>query len=262
MIFNMNFILRKVCFYKALHPNTDSQDTDQERATRGTALRDHFNDRLEAWRRLLPPGLQWKDTDPPASNINDARLRAKFYGARYIVHRPFLRHALDNRLEFSESRSPRLANLTSLDNRSSSYSPQAGERRVARRESTSQTKQEKVEKAEILESAKICVAAAIQSTEAFDNIIKGQRLIVTNIFGTTHAQFGNMLVLAATYKSNLSFLIPRPKLEHLFHRTINLLRGLRPISDTLYEDAKILEILRRVVFEETNVSQSFSSDIS
>ncbi|KAI4164845.1 MAG: hypothetical protein LQ342_001478 [Letrouitia transgressa] len=235
---------------------------DQERATRGTALRDHFNDRLEAWRRLLPPGLQWKDTDPPASNINDARLRAKFYGARYIVHRPFLRHALDNRLEFSESRSPRLANLTSLDNRSSSYSPQAGERRVARRESTSQTKQEKVEKAEILESAKICVAAAIQSTEAFDNIIKGQRLIVTNIFGTTHAQFGNMLVLAATYKSNLSFLIPRPKLEHLFHRTINLLRGLRPISDTLYEDAKILEILRRVVFEETNVSQSFSSDIS
>ncbi|KAL9614805.1 MAG: hypothetical protein Q9167_000715 [Letrouitia subvulpina] len=235
---------------------------DQERATRGTALRNHFNDRLEAWRKLLPPGLQWKDTDPPASNINDARLRAKFYGAKYIVHRPFLRHALDNRLEFSESRSPRLVNLTSLDNRSSSYSPQAGERRGSTRESTSQAKQEMVAEAEILESAKICVAAAIRSTEAFDNIINSQRLIVTNIFGTTHAQFGNMLVLAATYKSNLSFLIPRSRLEHLFNRTINLLRGLRPISDTLYEDAKILEILRRVVFEDTNVSQSFSSDIS
>lgn len=126
------------------------------------------------------------------------------------------------------------------------------------------TQKEKIHQAEILQSAKICVSAAMQSTVAFDNVIKRQRLIVTNIFGTAHAQFGNMLVLATTYKSHLAFLIPRPKLEQLFHRTINFLRDLGAISATLGKDAMILERLREVVFEESlgGVHHSFSSDIS
>lgn len=106
----------------------------------------------------------------------------------------------------------------------------------------------------------------MQSTVAFDNIINRQRLIVTNIFGTAHAQFGNMLVLATTYKSNLSFLISKSKLEHLFRRTINFLRDLGKISATLNQDATILEKLREVVFDEDyegmNPNHSFSSDMS
>ncbi|KAL8719341.1 MAG: hypothetical protein Q9225_003642 [Loekoesia sp. 1 TL-2023] len=237
---------------------------DKERAVRGTALRDHFHYRLQAWRNLLPIGLQWSDNDPPSSDINTARLRAKYYGAQYIIHRPFLRHALDNNMDFQESPSPHTNAVAGHQSRSSSFSPQALERKNSQMGPPGPTQKEKIHQAEILQSAKICVAAAVQSTEAFDNIINRQRLIVTNIFGTAHAQFGNMLVLATTYKSHLAFLIPKPKLEHLFHRTINFLRDLGDISATLGKDAMILERLREVVFEQSSggLNHSFSSDMS
>ncbi|KAL8857140.1 MAG: hypothetical protein Q9178_006316 [Gyalolechia marmorata] len=235
---------------------------DKERAVRGTALRDHFHYRLQAWRELLPIGLQWSDSDPPSSDINTARLRAKYYGAQYIIHRPFLRHALDNNMDFQESPPAQVNTTVSYQNRSSPYSPQSMERKNSNMGPPGPTQKEKIHQAEILQSAKTCVAAAIQSTEAFDNIINRQRLIVTNIFGTSHAQFGNMLVLATTYKSHLSFLIPKPKLEHLFRRTINFLRSLEPVSETLAKDALILEKLQEVVFDDGNLSHSFSSDMS
>ncbi|KAL8772140.1 MAG: hypothetical protein Q9209_002575 [Squamulea sp. 1 TL-2023] len=235
---------------------------DKERAVRGTALRDHFHDRLEAWRKLLPTGLQWSDNDPPSSDINTARLRAKYYGAQYIIHRPFLRHALDNKMDFQDSASSQVNTALGHKNRSSPFSPQAMERKNSNMGPPGPTQKEKIHQAEILESARTCVAAAVQSTIAFDNIINRQRLIVTNIFGTSHAQFGNMLVLATTYKSHLSFLIDKGKLELLFHRTINFLRSLEPVSKTLAKDAQILERLREVVFDESNLSRSFSSDMS
>ncbi|KAL8736900.1 MAG: hypothetical protein Q9181_002218 [Wetmoreana brouardii] len=235
---------------------------DKERAVRGTALRDHFHDRLQAWRDLLPIGLQWSDNDPPASDINTARLRAKYYGAQYIIHRPFLRHALDNNMDFQEYPSPRINARVSHQSRSSSYSPQALERKGSGMGPPGQTQKEKIHQAEIMQSAKICVAAAMQSTVAFDNILNRQRLIVTNIFGTAHAQFGNMLVLATTYKSHLAFLIPKTQLEHLFRRTIRFLRDLEPVSNTLAKDALILEKLQEVVFDEGNSGHSFSSDLS
>lgn len=40
---------------------------------------------------------------------------------------------------------------------------------------------------EILRSAKQCIDAAMQSTEAFDGVRQRERLVVTNIFGTAHA---------------------------------------------------------------------------
>lgn len=49
---------------------------------------------LDEWRSQLPEQLKWDDADPPAADINAARMRAKYYGARYIIHRPFLHHAL------------------------------------------------------------------------------------------------------------------------------------------------------------------------
>ncbi|KAL9025244.1 MAG: hypothetical protein Q9196_005900 [Gyalolechia fulgens] len=238
---------------------------DKERAVRGTALRDHFHDRLQAWRKLLPIGLQWADSDPPSSDINTARLRGKYYGAQYIIHRPFLRHALDNGMIFPGSPSPQANNaMTSYQKQTSSSSPHPWERNHG--SMGPPTPKEMIHQAEILSSAEICVRAAMQSTVAFDNIINRQRLIVTNIFGTAHAQFGNMLVLATTYKSPLSFLIPRAKLEHLFRRTINFLGDLGNMSTTLGQDAMILDKLREVVFDEghdgSNPDHSFSSDLS
>jgi hypothetical protein len=69
-------------------------------------------------------------------------------------------------------------------------------------------------------------------------------------------QFGNILVLAATYKSSLRFLVPAEQLEHLFDRTIKFLRSHHPISSTLAQDALILESLRQVIFEQPSLSFS------
>ncbi|KAI9779776.1 MAG: hypothetical protein M1816_003340 [Peltula sp. TS41687] len=49
---------------------------------------------LAEWRTMLPSDLQWKDSEPPPADINAARLRAKYYGACYIIHRPFLHNVI------------------------------------------------------------------------------------------------------------------------------------------------------------------------
>ncbi|RDW90849.1 putative C6 finger domain protein [Aspergillus mulundensis] len=49
---------------------------------------------LELWRASLPREMKWHDNDPPSSDINHARMRAKYYGARYIINRPVLYYAL------------------------------------------------------------------------------------------------------------------------------------------------------------------------
>jgi hypothetical protein len=75
-------------------------------------------------------------------------------------------------------------------------------------------------------------------------------------------QFGNILVLAATYKSKsrtLSSLVSAETLSMLFDRTINFLRGLVPLSETLERDAEILEALRETVFDPAAATRSFSS---
>ncbi|MCJ1464229.1 hypothetical protein MMC07_002842 [Pseudocyphellaria aurata] len=190
-----------------LHPAKDA-----EIKTSVTPLRDEFHQTLQRWRELLPLELQWQEEENPSADINKARLRAKYYGALYIVHRPFLRDILD--FEIGSKKSPPLASLEVM-----------------------------------AASAKICVDAAMKSTVAFDNIVG--RLIVTNIFGTAHAQFGNVMVLAATYKSRLlNHLVPRETLESLLNRTIEFLRLHSNISSTLDQDANILELIREVVFAE------------
>ena len=107
---------------------------------------------LDGWKNLLPPGIQWdEEHDPPATNINAARLRAKYYGARYVLNRPFLLKAMR---PFGEK-----------------------------------AKKSDVSQETIIRAARTCVAAAMRSTIAFDGLGDGlnDRLIVTNIFGTAHA---------------------------------------------------------------------------
>ncbi|KAJ5562648.1 hypothetical protein N7535_002905 [Penicillium sp. DV-2018c] len=38
--------------------------------------------------------MKWRDSDPPAADINAAGMRAEYYRAQYIIHRPILYHAL------------------------------------------------------------------------------------------------------------------------------------------------------------------------
>lgn len=117
-------------------------------------------DSLEDWRSRLPPLMQWNDYDPPASEINAARMRAKYYGARYIIHRPFLHHALHK-------------NFPPVD-----VMDEAIDSAVKQAQASSMNQN-------LVNLCRACIEAAKASTIAFDGI-RG-RLIVTNIFGTAHA---------------------------------------------------------------------------
>lgn len=128
---------------------------------------------LTTWREGLPSSLQWKDNDPPSSDILAARLRAKYYGAKYIINRPFLDYVLHIM--------PGVSHCRSVE-------------QVARRGDGSPRDRADIhifeaiaglEESAVREGARRCVIAAIHSTTAFDRV--PGRLIVTNIHGTSHA---------------------------------------------------------------------------
>lgn len=161
---------------------------------------------LELWRKSLPDIMKWSDRDPPSSDINTARMRAKYYGARYIIHRPLLYHALHYT---STQTDPKASNT--VDSPAGSLGQQGSKsQQVSPSMSHSQratsmsrwssdmgvpSRYPRIEpwpgvpyselSSKLKRACKICIESAILSTEAFDGI-KG-RLIVTNIFGTAHA---------------------------------------------------------------------------
>ncbi|OJK03368.1 hypothetical protein ASPACDRAFT_49574 [Aspergillus aculeatus ATCC 16872] len=226
---------------------------------------------LELWRSSLPEVMRWKDTDPPSKDINVARMRAKYYGARYIIHRPLLFHALHFANDtgssasvdsptgsaISGSRSQQVSPSLTHSQRAIGMARLASDAGPTARSAPTPTPgggnwasyayrdlQPKMRRA-----CKVCIDSAMLSTEAFDGI-EG-RPVVTNIFGTAHAQFGNMLVLSATYMSSLSELVDRNDLERLMKRTIRFLLQSREISPSLRADAKILSEIYEKIFGDT-----------
>ena len=154
---------------------------DSERTGWSTTLRDRWEDWLQEWRAALPEPLQWNDSDDSSPDITEARLRAKFYGARYIIHRPFLRHAIVNELYPNDACVPKADHSKGVKFNPSAFSAINSERY------NSVIPPPRSMNTEILHSARICVESAISSTVAFDGILVHKRLIVTNIFGTAHA---------------------------------------------------------------------------
>lgn len=134
---------------------------------------------LDLWRSYLPQALQWKDGDEPADDINIARLRAKYYGGRYIVNRPVLYHCLeafDPDDETANRPNPRLSG------------DMGGTSTNGRKGPLARQKESPLGKLppELRRACKLCVDSAVLSTLAFDGV-KGGRPVVTNIFGTGHA---------------------------------------------------------------------------
>lgn len=128
---------------------------------------------LTAWRDCLPPKLAWKDDDPPPSDILSARLRAKYWGARYVINRPFLDFGLHILPGLKEGKSMEEVARDGYGNKRDKAEIhlfqaiwELGEREVYR-------------------ASARCVHAAMKSTVAFDGV--PNRLIVTNIHGTAHA---------------------------------------------------------------------------
>ncbi|XPS74110.1 hypothetical protein M3J09_006235 [Ascochyta lentis] len=211
---------------------------------------------LEDWRRVLPPTLAWNDEDPPATDINVARLRAKYYGSIYVILRPYLRIA-NHFIDF-----PPTGASTARASHHNSPAPTSGSssnRNVHLLVDLSDDQRS------IIGVAVKCINAAIQSTIAFDRVgatpgskyvkfdanARTRRLVVTNIFGTMHAQFGNMLVLAAVFKSHLCRYLPKDtqltkqNLTLLMDRTCKVLGEIAPNSPILEMDLKILRNVRK-----------------
>ena len=122
------------------------------------------------WRKNLPGELQWTDGDEPVpGDVNQARLRGKYYGALYIIHRPMLHYALE------------LEATGHLDH----YMSQASEQAFGSMRPPKTPIDPYFE--DVVQAARTTIQAAVWSTQAFDGVIKIRRLIVTNIFGTAHA---------------------------------------------------------------------------
>ncbi|PWW75922.1 hypothetical protein C7212DRAFT_280477 [Tuber magnatum] len=239
-------------------PGGVTDDKAKLDSPRSLAMARELDFQLEQWKLHLPEALRWEESDPPPPDINAARLRAKYFGARYIIHRPFVYHAIhggngvynapSNSGAFSTS--PSAMSISEMSQRSPSattpggFNPLGNTSCSGRRISIT-GEGERVELAPIsLEaSCRKCIDSAISSTTAFHAFSPDvNRPVITNVFGTAHAQFGNLLVLQAAHQSPaLKSMIPQHLLAKLFRKTIHWLQTLSPISSALKHDAQILE---------------------
>lgn len=135
-----------------------------------------LEEQLQEWRETLPEWLKWDDTDPPSDDINKARMRAKYYGARYIITRPILYWAIH--------KNPAPTFLM----KKYGFTPADKNKRPDSSEDLILDSRAKAYWYKVMMVSKRCVQSAIQSTIAFDSIEnENERLVVTNIFGTAHA---------------------------------------------------------------------------
>ncbi|KAJ6436396.1 C6 finger domain-containingprotein [Purpureocillium lavendulum] len=101
---------------------------------------------------------------------------------------------------------------------------------------------------EIFDLARKGITALIESTRAFHGL-GDERPIITNVFGTAHAQWGNLLVLAAAYQDpTLRHSVNGDLLKGLFERTLLFLRRSAAGAGALRLDMLILEGLYQDLF--------------
>jgi hypothetical protein len=145
---------------------------------------------LEQHRNLInnQAEYRWEDGDDPSTDLLTARMRAKYYGAAYIILRPYLYTALswpekEVRLKISveewlrnqESTPPEHNQIPALPDRTVTQAQVEQDERLTHM---------------FLWCCKKCIDCAIQSTIAFDGVAnpyEGLRPRVTNIHGTATA---------------------------------------------------------------------------
>ncbi|KAH8698055.1 hypothetical protein GQ44DRAFT_733416 [Phaeosphaeriaceae sp. PMI808] len=166
---------------------------------------------LENWRRTLPHYLAWKDEDPLSTDLNTASMRAKYYGNLHMMLRNYLRIVVTYEWPLSHQ-SAHWSHYNSPATIGETFSTTTRGVQMAGLSDDERN---------MIQVACLCINSAIQSTVAFDRVgaskdnlyegyisMRTTRPATTNIFGTLHAQFGNMLVLAAVYKSKLHKHLP------------------------------------------------------
>lgn len=192
--------------------HTDLYKVEKQGQTRWSSnVQETLSMNLDLWRSSLPHIMKWKDTDPPATDINAARMRAKYYGARYIIHRPLLYHALhygqngarvgsvgqasvdsptgsasnSQTHQMSPSMTHTGHRATGMSRMMSDMGTTPGNASSFPNGWTPPTVNLRDLPYKLRRACKVCVDSAVLSTEAFDGI--EDRLVVTNIFGTAHA---------------------------------------------------------------------------
>ncbi|KAI1860658.1 uncharacterized protein JN550_011383 [Neoarthrinium moseri] len=179
----------------------------------------------------IPPEFRFEATEPPASDILAARLRAKYWGSQVLLYRPYVDYVLHGgrlgKRHFSEPPPPRsqwAAKGLDLDGY---HVPDELDPRA-------------------LNYARLGIFALVESTRAFHGLDPRHRLQVTNVFTTAHAQWGNLLVLAACHRHPvLSQFIPRELLQTLFSRIIGFFKLISHSTSPLKMDMNILIGLSR-----------------
>ena len=208
MFYSAQIHLRKVL--NRVH--TDLYKVEKQGQTRWSSnVQEALSMNLDLWRTSLPTTMSWDDKESPAKDINAARMRAKYYGARYIIHRPLLYHALHygqtgarvGSVAQPSVDSPTGSASNSQTQQMSPSMPHAGQRAPGMTRIMSNLGNSSAEfmpfangwtpptvalrelPQKLRRACKVCIESAILSTEAFDGI--PDRLVVTNIFGTAHA---------------------------------------------------------------------------
>ncbi|KAM0814322.1 putative Zn(2)-C6 fungal-type domain-containing protein [Seiridium cardinale] len=150
--------------------------------------------------KWVHPDFQFEDSDEPAQDFLEARLRAKYWDFQVILYRKYIDAVLHDRY--------------------SSVVQQDG----------------------AVYYARLGIFALVQGTKAFHGLKKGQRIPVTNVFTTAHAQWGNLLVLSACYKHNvLQKYVEESTLQELFVRTIEFFKIIAHSGSALEKDLHILQ---------------------
>jgi hypothetical protein len=155
---------------------------------------------LENWRAMLIPELAWKDEELPSTDLNIARVRAKYYGGLYMMLRPYLRLA-SHVLEFPPP--PPGTWGASQHNSPAPYGNHVSTPTSRNVQMVDLSEDQR----EVIDICSKCIDSAIRSTIAFDRVgeepgsqytyftpTRKTRLIVTNVFGTLHAYVNSIPV--------------------------------------------------------------------
>ncbi|KAK4551597.1 hypothetical protein LTR86_011068, partial [Recurvomyces mirabilis] len=129
------------------------------------------------WRNSLPGALIWNNAAAPVEDVLSARLRGKYWEARYVMNRPFLDYALHISPFTKEGKAVREVACGVNSNR-------RDEAEICVFEAIASMPEDSIWKA-----YKRCIDTAMQSTMAFDCV--PDRSTVSNIHGTAHVADGS-----------------------------------------------------------------------
>ncbi|CAK7238532.1 hypothetical protein SEUCBS140593_010783 [Sporothrix eucalyptigena] len=227
-----------------------------------------------------PVQYAFEDTDPPPDEILHARLRAKYWGAQVIVHMFYVRRILDHnfnqRAKREERRRKREENGHNGDesNDDKEYitmgkvdedvarvlhpsirNPHQVSRPAPRYPVDPNTPREQqfgpdkllidVDTGSFspisITLARRGIQALIESTRAFHSL-PDRRFIITDVFGTAHTQWGNLLILDSIQRDPvLGRYISGELVNDLFCKTIDFFEIVSQPSSALGYDLRILK---------------------